>query len=116
MSLLKSVCSRVDEIFVLGLVIATENNGNSTMLCGMRYFPRFLILGGTNFNKVIQPKKKRKMNRKRQEKNQDTADKEKKKKDNQKRSNDATVALDDSTDKGYYRADLLITSKGDLKG
>lgn len=60
--------------------------------------------------------KKRKRNRKRQWKNQDTADKEKKKKDNQERSNDAIVALDDSTDKGYYRVDLLITSKGDLKG
>ncbi|KAH9658263.1 Integrase catalytic domain-containing protein [Citrus sinensis] len=41
--------------------------------------------------------------------------KEKKKKESQERSRDAAVASDDSTDKGYQSADLLIASKGDLE-
>lgn len=59
---------------------------------------------------------KRKKEQKEARKKLRYCNKEKKKKDNQERSNDATVALNDSTDKGYYRADLLITSKSDLKG
>ncbi|KAH9679844.1 hypothetical protein KPL71_026299 [Citrus sinensis] len=41
---------------------------------------------------------------------------EKKKKESQEKSRDAAVASDDSTDKGYQSADLLIASKGDLEG